>query len=98
MDMENNLPGSAASSDSNPDRPSSSRDALLAELADRLVRMGWFTAGSPGLAGTLDFLRQAPEDQLQGLVKACERHLADPPCCGGRGSARQTRSLCEIGY
>jgi hypothetical protein len=58
------------------------KEALLGELAKKLVEMGWFTAGSPGLTGMMDFFSQAPDDQIKGLIKGCERRIADPSSCG----------------
>ena len=62
-----------------------SKERLLQELAGKLVDMGWFVAGSEGLRGTIDFLRQASADQVQGLINACGRRITDPPRFG-RGS------------
>jgi hypothetical protein len=61
---------------------------LIRQLGDKLVQMGWFVADSPGLRGTLDFLSQAPEEQIQGLIKACERRMAEPVCCDLRQSQK----------
>lgn len=63
------------------DGPVPEKEALLKDLAERLVRMGWFVAGSDGLDGTINFLRQASDDQLGGLIAACDRKIANPPHC-----------------
>lgn len=63
------------------DRPVPEKEALLKDLAERLVRMSWFVAGSDGLNGTINFLRQAPADQLRGLIAACDRRIANPHRC-----------------
>jgi hypothetical protein len=68
-------------SSKHPGRPVPEREALLKDLAERLVRMGWFVAGSEGLDDTINFLRQAPDDQVRGLIAACERKIANPPRC-----------------
>ena len=56
------------------------KGALLQELGAKVVQMGWFAAGSEGLQGTLDFLREAPEDHLLGLIKGCQQRIDQPPC------------------
>lgn len=63
------------------DGPVPEKEALLKDLAERLVRMGWFVAGSDGLDGTINFLHQASDDQLRGLIAACDRRIANPPRC-----------------
>ena len=68
---------------SNSDQQKPGKEALLQELGAKLVQMGWFVAGSEGLQGTLDFLRAAPENHLQGLINGCERNIAQPSRCGG---------------
>jgi hypothetical protein len=57
-------------------------ERLVLELADRLVRMRWITPNSTGLQQMIENLRNASEDQLTGLIVACDRRIADPPCCG----------------
>jgi len=76
--MEHNSPEMATPSNLN----SANKEALLGQLADKLIQMGWFSTGSPGVRAIMDNLRQAPEDQIQGLIEACERRIANPPCCG----------------
>jgi hypothetical protein len=58
------------------------KELLLQQLGDKLVAIGWFAADSPGLRGTLDFLKQASEEQIQGLIIAFERRLTEPDSCG----------------
>ncbi len=55
---------------------------LVQQLADRLVRMGWFTPYSPGFQQMIENLRNGSDDGLKGLITACDRHLAGPPSCG----------------
>ncbi len=57
------------------------KEALLKDLAARLVRMGWFVAGSEGLEGTINVLRQARDDQLKGLIAPSDRKVASAPRC-----------------
>jgi hypothetical protein len=57
-------------------------EILVRELADRLVRMGWLTPDSEGLRQMIEDLRNGSDDQLAGFIAACDRRIADPPCCG----------------
>jgi hypothetical protein len=57
-------------------------ERLVLELADRLVRMRWLTPSSVDLQQMIQNLRGASDDQLTGLIAACDRHIADPQCCG----------------
>jgi hypothetical protein len=60
------------------------KELLLQQLGDKLVAIGWFAADSPGLRGTLDFLKQGSKEQIQDLTKAFERRLKEPDSCGRR--------------
>ena len=73
--------GSTSMSSKHPDGPAAEKEALLKDLAERLVRMGWFVAGSEGLEGTINLFRQAPDDQLKGLIAACDCKIANPTRC-----------------
>jgi len=58
-------------------------ERLVLELADRLVRMRWFAPNSAGLQQMIEHnLSNASDDELTGLIEACDRHIADPPRCG----------------
>jgi hypothetical protein len=54
---------------------------LVLELADRLVRMRWLTANSADLQHVIQNLSSASDEQLTGLIAACDRHIANPPRC-----------------
>jgi hypothetical protein len=61
--------------------PDPQKETLLQDLAERLVRIGWFVAGSENLDGLINFFRQASNDQLNGLIAACDQYIANPPPC-----------------
>ena len=63
------------------DHASSKKEELLVQLAERLVSMGWYIKDSPNLAGLINFFAQAPEDQIRGLITACEKYIANSPPC-----------------
>ena len=63
-------------------RKADDHEVLVRELADRLVRMGWLTPDSEGLRQMIENLRNGSDDQLAGLVAACDRRIANPPRCG----------------
>ncbi len=80
--MEYNSPELPALSKLGSDQEPASKEVLLVQLADKLVQTGWLSIGSPGVQAILDIFRQAPEVQIQGLIEACERRIANPPACG----------------
>lgn len=80
--MEHDSPEMPAPSKLNSDQEPAEKEVLLGQLADKLVQMGWLSSGSPGVRAIMDNFRQAPEDQILGLIEACERRIADPPRCG----------------
>jgi len=59
----------------------SQKDALLQELGDKLVQMGWFVPNSAGVRDVKNAFRSASEATLKGLITACERRIANPPRC-----------------
>lgn len=80
--MEHDSPEMSVPLIPNSDRQPASKEVLLEQLAEKLVQMGWLSSGSPGVRAIMDNFRQAPEDQILGLIEACERRIADPPRCG----------------
>ena len=57
-------------------------DELVRGLANRLVTMEWLTPDSDDARQFAENQREVPNDQLRGLIAACDRCIADPPCCG----------------
>jgi hypothetical protein len=53
-------------------------ELLVQQLAERLVKMGWLTANSAGMRQMMENLRNGADDQLRGLIAACERRIANP--------------------
>jgi hypothetical protein len=57
-------------------------ERLVLKLADRLVTMRWLAPNSVARQQVVQNLSNASDEQLTGLIAACDRHIADPPCCG----------------
>ncbi len=57
-------------------------ELLAQELAQRVVKMGRLAPHSEGLVQAIENFRSASDDQLEGLIAACDQRIAHPPCCG----------------